>query len=183
MCTYPDKSVYAARKLGCKCARCREYDRLRQQRLFLNPDYRARQNYNQRVRRKLPEVQDKMRAYNAFRRAKYSTGIKLLTSEEKKRTDQIYKQARELTQATGIKHHVDHIIPLSQGGTHHPDNLQVLTEQENTQKGIKIMFADKERIDQALRSIVNQYGRVLEALGTGNTAFLRTKPSKPTLWD
>lgn len=183
MCTYPDKSVYAARKLGCKCARCREYDRLRQQRLFLNPDYRARQNLNQRVRRRIPEVQDKMRAYNAFRRAKYSTGIKLLTSEEKKRLNEIYKQARELTQATGIKHHVDHIIPLAQGGTHHPDNLQVLTEQENTQKGTKIMFANKDRIDNALRSIVSQYGRVLEALATGDRSLLRKDSIKPTLWD
>ena len=106
-----------------------------------------------------------------------------MTSEEKIRTDQIYEQARKLSQATGIKHHVDHIIPLAQGGTHHPDNLQILTEQENTQKGTKIMFANKDKIDNALRSIVSQYGRVLEALATGDRSRLRKDPIRPTLWD
>ena len=183
MCTYPDKPVQAARRLGCRCDRCREYDRLRQQRLFLNPDYRARQNFNRRVSRKRPHNVIKLRSYRAQRRAKYSTGIKLLTSEEKIRTDQIYEQARKLSQATGIKHHVDHIIPLAQGGTHHPDNLQILTEQENTQKGTKIMFANKDKIDNALRSIVSQYGRVLEALATGDRSRLRKDPIRPTLWD
>ena len=33
--------------------------------------------------------------------------------------------------------HVDHIQPLSQGGKHHPDNLQILTAEENLRKGAK----------------------------------------------
>jgi hypothetical protein len=46
----------------------------------------------------------------------------------------IFKQAARLTKETGIKHHVDHIIPLMHGGWHHHDNLQVVTIAENLQK-------------------------------------------------
>lgn len=50
----------------------------------------------------------------------------------------IYHQAREMTIATGMLHHVDHIVPLSKGGLHEPSNLQVITAQENLSKGSKI---------------------------------------------
>lgn len=36
-------------------------------------------------------------------------------------------------------HHVDHIVPLSKGGTHTLDNLQYLTAYENLSKGDKIL--------------------------------------------
>lgn len=49
----------------------------------------------------------------------------------------IYIQAKELEKITGIKYHVDHIIPL-QGkevsGLHVPWNLQIITAEENTRK-------------------------------------------------
>lgn len=52
-----------------------------------------------------------------------------------------YTKAKELTKATGVKHDVDHIIPL-QGkfviGLHVPWNLQVLTKSENSSKRNKI---------------------------------------------
>lgn len=49
-----------------------------------------------------------------------------------------YNDAKRLTDETGIKHEVDHIIPVSKGGLHHHDNLQVLTWIENRKKGAKI---------------------------------------------
>lgn len=41
--------------------------------------------------------------------------------------------------STGIKWHVDHIIPLSKGGLHHQDNLQILEARINLRKGDKII--------------------------------------------
>lgn len=39
---------------------------------------------------------------------------------------------------TGIKHHVDHIIPLKLGGKHTASNKQVLTAIENLKKGASL---------------------------------------------
>ena len=50
----------------------------------------------------------------------------------------IYKQCVEITEQTGVPHEVDHIIPLSKGGLHHQDNLQIITRDENRKKGDKI---------------------------------------------
>lgn len=80
-------------------------------------------------------------ATNARRRARklLSTPQWVLDSkEELEKIVAIYKEATDLTASTGIKHHVDHIVPL-QGkyvsGFHCSSNLQVLTEEENIKKG------------------------------------------------
>ena len=60
-----------------------------------------------------------------------------LTSEHTSLIETFYTEAKQLEQVLGIKHHVDHIVPL-QGknvcGLHVPWNLQVLTEADNTAK-------------------------------------------------
>ena len=50
----------------------------------------------------------------------------------------IYQRCRELSEETGIPHHVDHIHPISKGGLHHQDNLQILTAHDNWVKGSKM---------------------------------------------
>jgi|SRR5688572_8457042 len=52
----------------------------------------------------------------------------------------IYKQAAELSKQTGVKHHVDHEIPLKHPlvcGLHVPANLRVIRGAENQSKGNK----------------------------------------------
>lgn len=46
----------------------------------------------------------------------------------------ICAEAVRLTNETGIRHDVDHIIPLAKGGWHHHDNLQVLPHSINKAK-------------------------------------------------
>lgn len=52
-----------------------------------------------------------------------------------------YEEAARLTRETGIRHEVDHILPL-QGrtvcGFHHEGNLQILTRSENARKRNKM---------------------------------------------
>lgn len=57
---------------------------------------------------------------------------------DKSKIRAIYEESARLTRETGIVHHVDHIVPLSKGGLHHQDNLQVLTWLENVKKGNKL---------------------------------------------
>lgn len=51
----------------------------------------------------------------------------------------IYEECRRITEETGILHHVDHIHPISKGGLHHQDNLQILTATDNIRKGAKVL--------------------------------------------
>jgi 5-methylcytosine-specific restriction endonuclease McrA len=38
---------------------------------------------------------------------------------------------RQILNESGIRCHVDHIIPLREGGTHTPNNVRILSEKEN----------------------------------------------------
>ncbi len=60
-----------------------------------------------------------------------------LTENDNIKILKFYEQAKLLEEQTGIKHHVDHIVPLqgkNVSGLHVPDNLQVLTAEDNKSK-------------------------------------------------
>lgn len=72
------------------------------------------------------------RQKGAIRRARIYNATPILSEDEQKRINEIYKNRP-------IGYEVDHIIPLCKGGLHHPDNLQYLTITENRRKGSKII--------------------------------------------
>jgi flagellum-specific peptidoglycan hydrolase FlgJ len=64
-----------------------------------------------------------------------------LTDNQKKQIKEIYEVAQKRSTQTGIKHHVDHIIPLRGkvvSGLHVPWNLTVITADENMRKSNKL---------------------------------------------
>jgi hypothetical protein len=84
---------------------------------------------------------DKGVARQAKRRAVKRNAVpKWLTGQQKLQIQSIFTEAIRLSSTTGIKHEVDHIVPL-QGktvcGLHVPWNLQVIPMIENRSKGNK----------------------------------------------
>lgn len=59
---------------------------------------------------------------------------------DKEKIKQFYILAETLTIQTGIKYTVDHIQPLTKGGKHHHDNLQVITMSDNSKKGARYPY-------------------------------------------
>ena len=83
----------------------------------------------------------KMSAKTAKRRAaKIQRTPNWLTPDDYHAIRTLYETAAALTKSTGIKHHVDHVIPLqgrTVSGFHCPTNLQILTATENQIKNNK----------------------------------------------
>ena len=56
---------------------------------------------------------------------------------EKEEIHELYSEAR-LLRDNGNKVVVDHIVPISKGGKHHPFNLRIVSEEFNLRKGNKL---------------------------------------------
>lgn len=87
---------------------------------------------------------DKYAARSAkYRASKLKATPPWLTVNQLLEIKQFYSKAKSKEQETGIKYHVDHIVPL-QGvnvcGLHVPWNLQILSATENMQKHNKLLI-------------------------------------------
>jgi hypothetical protein len=70
----------------------------------------------------------------AKRRARKKKASTKLTFAEEQLIRQYYNHSVRLKNKLGIDFHVDHIVPLSLGGLHHPSNLQVVPAVWNMRK-------------------------------------------------
>ena len=70
----------------------------------------------------------------AKRRSKIREARKILTASQEKLIEQYYKYAARLTKKLNIAFQVDHTTPLSRGGKHEPNNLQVVPATWNLRK-------------------------------------------------
>ena len=121
-------------------AKVAEYNRRRRE---------CRRNHKKRIRQQNPGMNSaaikqyfarnpgKRNQYRAAYNARKKSLTVPLTVDEQLRIEAFYRIARNLTLGTGVKHHVDHVVPLARGGLHHPDNMQVLTAHENQTKSTK----------------------------------------------
>ena len=93
--------------------------------------------YNRQYKKDNPDV---ILAVKAIRRAKKAKAYSLLSKEEKLKCRSFYTESKKLSKENGgkIKYVVDHIIPISKGGKHHPNNLQVVPDLWNIHKGNKL---------------------------------------------
>lgn len=73
---------------------------------------------------------------SAKRRALKINQTPALTQQELNRIQSLY----QISDYLGPDWEVDHIQPISKGGLHHPNNLQIVTKEYNLQKSDKINF-------------------------------------------
>ena len=86
---------------------------------------------------------DLYRAHVNFRRRRFRDATpKWLTKEDKRAIRQLYIDAMTVSRITGVAYVVDHIIPLlgeTVSGLHVPQNLRVMTREENLKKSNQLV--------------------------------------------
>lgn len=92
-----------------------------------------KRKYSQSERGKAVSTEKQRRRYA---RLKQNIPIEI-TEEELRQIQKIYQEAQHLTFTSEIQYDVDHIIPLSEGGLHHPNNLQIITHEQHLIKTAK----------------------------------------------
>lgn len=138
------KQCHSARRRG-KTQRRNESPERAEQRRAHNREWhiknreRSTQRKREYARDNRVKVNERMRTYEAKKRAKKKRAMPPWADVE--HIKRFYAEAVILTELTGIKHEVDHIIPLNGVGVcglHIPANLRVVTKEFNRKKGNKL---------------------------------------------
>ena len=98
-----------------------------------------KQEYRNKHKQENPEVYRVL--VNVRRRRHRQATPTWLTVEQRDAIKQLYIEAQKLSELTGVRYEVDHIIPLSNSdvcGLHVPWNLQVIPKEDNLRKSNKI---------------------------------------------
>jgi len=137
-----DKTRKDGRQTQCKECRRAYYTANKNRALELVKQYRADNKekikaYQKEHRQGNAEL---YAAASARRRSRQRNATVPVFDDEHRLIRQLYLERDQLTKKTGIRHHVDHIIPLDRGGLHIYLNLQILTEEDNLTKGTKILI-------------------------------------------
>ena len=82
----------------------------------------------------IESVRVRKRTDEAKRRAVKKEASVELTYAQEAMIRHYHEHASRLAEKLGIKFHVDHVVPLSKGGLHHPSNLQVVPAKWNLTK-------------------------------------------------
>jgi 5-methylcytosine-specific restriction endonuclease McrA len=127
---------------AAKAAGRRYYEKNREvvkARASARPAQEVRQ-YKDRHKEKNPEY---YKALTSVRKRRHRAATPpWVTKEQKLQMRQMYLQAQKLTELTGERYVVDHIIPLINDavcGLHVPWNLRVMTQEENLKKSNKLL--------------------------------------------
>jgi 5-methylcytosine-specific restriction endonuclease McrA len=110
--------------------------------------YRTKEKWAANRERRKEKIRENNKKYSSTERgkalsaekqrrryARLKQGIPIeITEEDLRQIQQIYQKAQHLTSSTGVQYDVDHIIPLFEGGLHHPNNLQIITHEEHLMK-------------------------------------------------
>lgn len=91
------------------------------------------------------------------KRAVKKNSMVLLTENEKAELMFLENTRKTLQRETGREYHIDHILPLTHGGIHHPVNLRILEGKENLSKNAKLL---PEAIDLAYEHYMLYYERI-----------------------
>ena len=85
------------------------------------------------------ENKDLYHHHRQLRRARLNEASVELTDLEVERLKELIRERDDLNREAGkTAYHLDHIIPISRGGKHHPDNIRVITAEENLSKSNKL---------------------------------------------
>lgn len=120
----------------------------RERRSYLNKVWRESNPERERVRKRQHRIsnQPQYRARDAERRVLIKDQLESLSKDQRAIMLVIYKVSERVSKCLGIKHHVDHVIPLKPAkgsgidpGRHTPTNLQVIPAMFNHIKNNRLL--------------------------------------------